>query len=58
MDIPYDVLKQEAKELKIIHAKLKTELDQAKDLLSVKEMQIIQLTSQNQMKNLHMEDTW
>lgn len=51
-DIPYDVLKQEVKEVRQVHARLRKELDHAREQLNLKEIEIIGLKSDLQMKTL------
>lgn len=55
-DIPYDVLKQEVKEVRQVHARLKSEIDQAREQLNLKEIKIIELKSELQLKTLEAED--
>lgn len=55
-DIPYEVLKQEVKEVRLVHLNLKTELDKAREQLNLKEIEIIELKSDLQMKKLVEDD--
>lgn len=55
-DIPYEILRQEVIEVRQVHAKLKSEVELAREQLSLKEITIIKLKSELQMKTLTEED--